>query len=238
MKVKPTSTDSAGNGYYRGDDGNYYYGNTKNGYLKETRQTAKIRIKKEKAQAEREVSKKNHRENMNAAMLSSGYVGSNAAVVIGPILLIIQLAIATGIALAVSIVIAPAIMFRAWIGLYGGLFDSLMTEGLNIVTILFSIPLVLCLIVFIRFAIGTIKTQKLYIIQLVLSYIILCIPFGIMGAGGINPIVEGIVPISELIFAWLYSAINLSLFPVFVLVLLNKFGNKIQGFAMKVAGKT
>ena len=36
MKVRPTWTDAAGNGYYRGSDGKYYYGNVKNGYLRET----------------------------------------------------------------------------------------------------------------------------------------------------------------------------------------------------------
>lgn len=34
MKVRPTCTDSAGNGYYRGTDGKYYYGNVKKWILK------------------------------------------------------------------------------------------------------------------------------------------------------------------------------------------------------------
>ena len=29
MKVRPTCTDSAGNGYYQGTDGKIYYGNVK-----------------------------------------------------------------------------------------------------------------------------------------------------------------------------------------------------------------
>ena len=37
MKVRPTCTDSAGNGYYRGTDGKYYYGNVKKWILKKKR---------------------------------------------------------------------------------------------------------------------------------------------------------------------------------------------------------
>lgn len=36
IDVEATRTDSHGNGYYRGSDGRYYYGNTANGYLTET----------------------------------------------------------------------------------------------------------------------------------------------------------------------------------------------------------
>lgn len=45
-----TRTDAAGNGYYRGADGKYYYGNIKNGYLKETNEERTKRLAREKAQ--------------------------------------------------------------------------------------------------------------------------------------------------------------------------------------------
>ena len=58
MKVRPTWTDAAGNGYYRGSaagngyyrgsDGKYYYGNAKNGYLRETIQERNARLAKER----------------------------------------------------------------------------------------------------------------------------------------------------------------------------------------------
>ena len=48
MKVRPTWTDAAGNGYYRGSDGKYYYGNVKNGYLRETIQERNARLAKER----------------------------------------------------------------------------------------------------------------------------------------------------------------------------------------------
>lgn len=46
LNVRATSTDSAGNGYYRASDGNYYYGNAQNGYLVETEQTARLKAQK------------------------------------------------------------------------------------------------------------------------------------------------------------------------------------------------
>ena len=48
MKVRPTWTDAAGNGYYRGSDGKYYYGNAKNGYLRETIQERNARLARER----------------------------------------------------------------------------------------------------------------------------------------------------------------------------------------------
>ena len=48
MKVRPTWTDAAGNGYYRGSDGKFYYGNVKNGYLRETIQERNARLAKER----------------------------------------------------------------------------------------------------------------------------------------------------------------------------------------------
>lgn len=44
MRMTPTRTDANGNGYYRGSDGNYYYGNIKRGYVTETRETARNRM--------------------------------------------------------------------------------------------------------------------------------------------------------------------------------------------------
>lgn len=40
MQIHPTRTGSDGTGYYRGADGNMYYGNPANGYLTETRESA------------------------------------------------------------------------------------------------------------------------------------------------------------------------------------------------------
>lgn len=47
LDVTATKTDSAGNGYYRTSNGNYYYGNVQNGYLTETEETARLRMEKE-----------------------------------------------------------------------------------------------------------------------------------------------------------------------------------------------
>lgn len=47
MKVRPTSTDCAGNGCYTADNGAIYYGNPQNGYLVETEQTRRLREQKE-----------------------------------------------------------------------------------------------------------------------------------------------------------------------------------------------
>ncbi len=54
MKVRPTCTDSAGNGYYRGTDGKYYYGNVKNGYLKETLEERNKRLAKMRSEQKAE----------------------------------------------------------------------------------------------------------------------------------------------------------------------------------------
>lgn len=49
MKVRPTKADASGTGYYQGSDGEFYYGNPKNGYLNETRETARRRAARENA---------------------------------------------------------------------------------------------------------------------------------------------------------------------------------------------
>lgn len=54
MKVRPTCADSAGNGYYRGTDGKYYYGNVKNGYLKETLEERNKRLAKMRSEQKAE----------------------------------------------------------------------------------------------------------------------------------------------------------------------------------------
>lgn len=43
MQYRPTRTGSDGTGYYRGADGNMYYGNPANGYLTETKESAQRR---------------------------------------------------------------------------------------------------------------------------------------------------------------------------------------------------
>ncbi len=43
MQFRPTRTGSNGTGYYRGADGNMYYGNPANGYLTETRESVRRR---------------------------------------------------------------------------------------------------------------------------------------------------------------------------------------------------
>lgn len=59
IKVEATDTDYAGNGYYKGNDGKFYYGNVKNGYLRETEGEKRKRLMRErnKEEAERESSR-------------------------------------------------------------------------------------------------------------------------------------------------------------------------------------
>ena len=72
LDVHATSTDSAGNGYYRASDGNYYYGNAQNGYLVETEETK--RLKAEKAA-------QNASSNQSRRTYSSSNAGSNSSFV-------------------------------------------------------------------------------------------------------------------------------------------------------------
>lgn len=46
LDVTATRTDSAGNGYYRASNGNFYYGNAQNGYLTETEETMRLKAEK------------------------------------------------------------------------------------------------------------------------------------------------------------------------------------------------
>lgn len=72
LDVQATSTDSAGNGYYRASDGNYYYGNAQNGYLVETEETK--RLKAEKAA-------QNASSNQSGRTYSSSNTGSHSSFV-------------------------------------------------------------------------------------------------------------------------------------------------------------
>lgn len=69
MKVRPTRTDSAGNGYYTAENGDIYYGNAQNGYLVETDETRRNRVAKEGL---------NGRNNSNAADMSAPF-GTSAS---------------------------------------------------------------------------------------------------------------------------------------------------------------
>ena len=68
LDVKATSTDSAGNGYYRASDGNYYYGNAQNGYLVETEETKRRKAEK---------TAQNASSNQSRRAYSSSNAGSN-----------------------------------------------------------------------------------------------------------------------------------------------------------------
>lgn len=46
INIRATKVGADGTGYFRGDDGNYYYGNQQNGYLTETEYSAKQRAKR------------------------------------------------------------------------------------------------------------------------------------------------------------------------------------------------
>ena len=67
MKVRPTCTDSAGNGYYRGTDGKYYYGNVKNGYLKETLEERNKRLAKMRSKQKAENSRVKQKKGFHAS---------------------------------------------------------------------------------------------------------------------------------------------------------------------------
>ena len=49
IKVTGTKVGADGTGYFRGNDGKYYYGNPQNGYLTETRQSQQARAQKQAA---------------------------------------------------------------------------------------------------------------------------------------------------------------------------------------------
>lgn len=98
IKITPTRTDSAGNGYYRGEDGVMRYGNPKNGYMRLTLEEQEKRRQAEAAkqtEAEREAKmEERHRfmDRQNAAsaalgkdysrLVVTGFVGSLLAVMI------------------------------------------------------------------------------------------------------------------------------------------------------------
>ena len=77
MKVRPTCTDSAGNGYYRGTDGKYYYGNVKNGYLKETLEERNKRLAKMRSEQKAENLRVKQKKDAGSLCSDSGCYGTD-----------------------------------------------------------------------------------------------------------------------------------------------------------------
>lgn len=94
LDVKATSTDSAGNGYYRASDGNYYYGNAQNGYLVETEETKRLKAEKARMSMPHNQSNRNY-SSQNAGLGNSladwiaVSIGTKVGEMLGKILFIV-----------------------------------------------------------------------------------------------------------------------------------------------------
>jgi len=231
MKVKPTRTDSAGNGYYTGDDGKYYYGNAKNGYLTETEAEAKKRLAKASRQSN--MSGTGSALGPGAQVVASEMAGGTGILAfLGTIIAFIVGVFAAGITVVIGLIIgmigAVIAIVGMWVNLSGVVMEIFAVYGVNFATVLITLPVFLCVGVFITLLIRTICKHKYYIWQLLVAYFVLCIPYAVMARGGLEAVANHIVPMGELITQSMNNALAIGALPAIVLFILRKVDMKVQ----------
>lgn len=245
MKVRPTCTDSAGNGYYRGTDGKYYYGNVKNGYLKETTEERNKRLAQ--TQSRQKATDSSMRQGMSFASARTNEAAGESvsvggllggigaffgmlaafavtAAVMGPIIVI-------GIILSVIVSIIGLVVI--WVKQYGVVHATLSEYGVNWATILIVLPMILTLVVFLICIIRTIMKHKVYVPHLLISYMILFIPYAFMQRGGIQAFQQGFMRFGDLLMADLNCALACGLVPMIALFLFYWVDKKMQNEKLK-----
>ena len=171
MKVRPTWTDAAGNGYYRGSDGKFYYGNVKNGYLRETIQERNARLAKERNV---QIQKQKRAEARQAGNVSpqpsagekrGGLFGGIATILVGIAAFAATVALmgALMVIAAIGGVICVAIgIVIIWGRAYSIVPQIFSQFGVNPGTVLLVLPMLLSLVVFLVLLWKTFSRHKLY----------------------------------------------------------------------------
>lgn len=236
MKVKPTRTDAAGNGYYRGTDGKFYYGNVKNGYLKETIEERNRRIAKEQ----------NKQKTVNSSVkqgststLASAAVGSAGGGLLGGIAAFLGMLAAFAVTAAImgpiivigtilGLIVAMIGLVVTWVKQYGIIYETLSVYGVNWTTILIVLPMILTLVVFFICMIKTVVKHKLYVPHLLISYMILFLPYSFIQVGGIQAFQQGIMRFSNMLMTDLNFAFVNGFVPMIVLFIFHWMDKKVQ----------
>lgn len=244
MKVKPTCTDSAGNGYYRGTDGKFYYGNVKNGYLKETieernKRLAKMQSKQKTANSsvkQESASTPAKAAASAGASAAGGSVGGGllggiasffgmlaafvvTAAIMGPIIVIGTI---------LGLIVAMIGLVVTWVKQYGVIYETLSVYGVNWATILIVLPMILTLVVLFICMIKTVVKHKLYVPHLLISYMILFLPYSFMQIGGIQAFQQGLMRFGDMLMADLNYALASGFVPMIALFIFHWMDKKVQ----------
>ena len=191
MKVRPTWTDAAGNGYYRGSDGKFYYGNVKNGYLRETIQERNARLAKERnvqiqKQKQAEVRQAgNVSPQPSAGEKRGGLFGGIATILAGIAAFAATVALmgALMVIAAIGGVICVAIgIVIIWGRAYSIVPQIFSQFGVNPGTVLLVLPMLLSLVVFLVLLWKTFSRHKLYVLHLLIAYAVLFLPYAVCSA--------------------------------------------------------
>lgn len=232
MKVRPTRTDSAGNGYYRGENGKYYYGNYKNGYLKETiEETNRRRVKEQKVRNNTPAAPSVPVQPAAASLGGGGLIGGITGI-IGAIFTFIATVIYLGfmaVLAAICTVIGTVVgIVWIWGRLSKTVFQTFAEYGVTLETVLITLPIFLCIGIFLLLLILTLVKHKHYVWQLLVCYCIFFLPYPILTAGGLPALANHLVSISSIVTQTVSYAIGFGALPMIVLFLLYKLDAKVQ----------
>lgn len=243
IKVRPTRTDAAGNGYYRGTDGKYYYGNVKNGYLKETIQERNQRLARESAAREKSGGSAGARGKGNAGGTVSlaeqaelGAAGTSALGVFGSILTAIVVFVAA-VAITGGLMILTAVIGSictvigvvvVWARAYSIIPQIFSEFGVTPWTLLTVLPMLLSILILLVCLVKTFTRHRLYAWHLLIAYAIIFIPYAVMQCGGIEAVSQGLVTPDVLLYALINTAGCCGFFPAMALFLFHTVDKRVR----------
>lgn len=237
MKVRPTWTDAAGNGYYRGSDGKFYYGNVKNGYLRETIQERNARLAKERNV---QIQKQKQAEARQAGNVSpqpsagekwGSLFGGIATILVGIAAFAATVALmgALMVIAAIGGVICVAIgIVIIWGRAYSIVPQIFSQFGVNPGTVLLVLPMLLSLVVFLVLLWKTFSRHKLYALHLLIAYAVLFLPYAVLQCGGLQTLAQGLATPGMVVYALLNTAGSCGIFPAVALCLFHMLDRKVM----------
>ncbi len=243
IQVEATDTDYAGNGYYRGNDGKFYYGNAKNGYLKETLGEKRKRLIRERneAEAERESSRESSTPEPPAPSFS---LDQNVKLtpfekISYTIIALIVIAMYTGtLVLAVTIsvfIILPLASIWMWIQAFLSTFAFAVGSGFSSLSMILVIPLLLMAVVLLWFIVETFKSKKVPYLRIVVAYVVLSVPFAAVRCLSFDIIAKKTVFLTEGFSYQLFSvSLSMMLLPILFNMYMSKLLNKHPDITNKV----
>ena len=243
IKVEATDTDYAGNGYYKGNDGKFYYGNVKNGYLRETEGEKRKRLMRErnKEEAERESSRE---PSAPEAPTPSFSLDQNVKLspfekIAYTIIALIVIAMYTGalvLALTISVfVILPLASIWMWIQAFMSTFTFAVGSGFSSLSMILVIPLLLMAVVLLWSIVETFKSRKVPYLRIVVAYVVLSVPFAAVRCLSFDIIAKKTVFLTEGFSYQLFSvSLSMMLLPILFNMYMSKLLNKHPDITNKV----